>query len=165
MKNPPANPYASPSSSSSSSQAAVSATSVRMIVLVAVLTGIGSFLSYVLVAFTAEVVLISLFGRWEPLSQIVPHSDTAMVGLAALMGGLFMARFNRVPRKTWAVPFGTFAAWTTLCMLSPAPIWLRLVFGLALASLTNLGFRLMDAASVRFKQTNPIDVQRCDNLT
>lgn len=111
----------------------------------------------------SELVLISLFGRWEPLSQIVRHSDTAMVAVAAFMGGMFLARFNWVPRKTWNVPLGAFAAWTTYVMLSPAPIWMRLVFGTTFAVLTTLGFRLMDAASARFRTTDSIDVSRDHN--
>ncbi len=164
MITPQTNPYSSPSSSNPQVGVSVKA-SMLTIVLVATLTAIGSFLSYLLVAFMSELVLISLFGRWEPLSQIVPHSDTVMVAAAAFMGGLFLARFKRVPRKTWTVPFGTFAAWTTYLMLSPAPIRLRLAFALAFATLTTLGFRLMDAASVRFKPTNSIDVRRGENLT
>jgi len=113
---------------------------VASVAAVAVVTTIASFLAYVIVGFAVETVLILGFGRWEPLSAIVPHSDLAMVYVSAFVAGLAVVRLKRITVPYYAVPIGATLVWGTAGILNRSPWWLVLGLAISTGCVTLFGY-------------------------
>lgn len=112
---------------------------------VVLITTVTSFLAYVLVAFSVETVLILGFGRWEPLPEIVPHSDIAMVYASAFIAGIPLVRLRRKSVPPLAVPIGATLVWGVPAMLGGLTWWIAIGFAGSAGLTTLLGYAATSA--------------------